>query len=89
MIEWLQKFGGYTSTGLTIDEKKELETLRLEVKKYRAMEENQKTEKEEKDKEEEKSVSDSDNDDDVDPELDNIVEKINQNPEKKKIYQKK
>ena len=84
MIEWLQKFGGYTSTGLTIDEKKELETLRLEVKKYRAMEENKTTEKEEKNKEE-NSVSDSDNDSDVDPELDNIVEKINQNPEKKKM----
>jgi hypothetical protein len=33
MIEYLQKFGGYTSTGLTIDEKKELESLRLQVKK--------------------------------------------------------
>ena len=36
MIEWLQNFGGYTSTGLTIDEKRELESLRLQVKKYRA-----------------------------------------------------
>ena len=35
MIDWLQEFGGYTSTGLTIDEKKELESLRLQVKKYR------------------------------------------------------
>ena len=41
MIEYLQKFGGYTSTGLTIDEKKELESLRLQVKKYRALEEEQ------------------------------------------------
>ena len=48
------------------------------------MEENKTTEKEEKNKEE-NSVSDSDNDSDVDPELDNIVEKINQNPEKKKM----
>ena len=39
MIDWLQNFGGYTSTGLTIDEKKELESLRLQVKKYREMEE--------------------------------------------------
>ena len=87
MIEWLQKFGGYTSTGLTIDEKKELESLRLEVKKYRAMEEGNKDAKEEEkeDKDEEKSQSESDSDEDVDPELDNIVEKINQNPDKKKM----
>ena len=89
MIEWLQKFGGYTSTGLTIDEKKELESLRLEVKKYRAMEEGIKDAKEEKkegeDEEKSQSESESDDDEDVDPELDNIVEKINQNPDKKKM----
>ena len=41
MIDYLQKFGGYTSTGLTIDEKKELESLSLQFKKYRVLEEAQ------------------------------------------------
>ena len=88
MIDWLQKFGGYTSTGLTIDEKKELESLRLQVKKYRSMEESKKsagkngTSKEDKDQ----SQSESDDDeDDVDPELDNIVTRINNNPQMKKM----
>lgn len=38
MIDWLQKTGGYTSNGLTLEEKKELELLRKEIKKYRDME---------------------------------------------------
>ena len=38
MILFLQKIGKYTTSGLTIDEKKELENLRLEVKKYRELE---------------------------------------------------
>lgn len=42
MIEWLQKFGGYTLNGLTVEEKKELEQLRSEVKKYRELEEKDK-----------------------------------------------
>ena len=72
MIDWLQKFGGYTSTGLTIDEKKELESLRLQVKKYREMEEGKETPKDD-------NQSESDDEDDVDPELDDIVTKINEN----------
>ena len=79
MIEWLQNFGGYTSTGLTIDEKKELESLRLQVKKYRELEEGKETQKDD-------NQSESDDDeDDVDPELDNIVTKINTNPQMKKM----
>ena len=35
MIEYLMEKGGYTSSGLTIEEKKELEDLRKEVKRYR------------------------------------------------------
>ena len=87
MIDWLQNFGGYTSTGLTIDEKKELESLRLQVKKYREMEEAKKQEIKEGIKEEdEKSHSQSDSEeDDVDPELDNIITKINSNPQMKKM----
>lgn len=38
MISWLQKEGGYTSNGLTIEERNELEKLRSEIKKYREME---------------------------------------------------
>ncbi len=77
MINWLQNFGGYNSTGLTIEEKKELESLRLQVKKYRALEEG-------KDAKED-NQSDSEDEDDVDPELDNIVTKINANPQMKKM----
>ena len=85
MIDWLQKFGGYTSTGLTIDEKKELESLRLQVKKYRSMEEAKKEEAKEETKDD-KSQSQSDSEeDDIDPELDNIVNKINSNPQMKKM----
>ena len=39
MIEYLQKYGGYNLNGLTIQEKKELEHLRVELKKYRQIEE--------------------------------------------------
>ena len=39
MIEYLQKYGGYNLIGLTIQEKKELEHLRVELKKYRQIEE--------------------------------------------------
>ena len=86
MIDWLQNFGGYTSTGLTIDEKKELESLRLQVKKYRSMEETKMVEEKAKQKEDkELSQSDSDEEDDVDPELDNIITKINNNPQMKKM----
>ena len=82
MIDYLQKFGGYTSTGLTIDEKKELESLRLQVKKYRAMEEAQSEEGKSSAKEE--VQSESDEEDDVDPELDDMIKKINANPQMKK-----
>jgi cAMP-dependent protein kinase regulator len=40
MINWLQKTGGYTQNGLTIEEKRELEQMRKEVKQYREMEGN-------------------------------------------------
>jgi hypothetical protein len=35
MIDWLQKTGGYTSNGLTLEEKRELEALRKQVIEYR------------------------------------------------------
>ena len=38
MIEYLQRTYGYTSTCLTVDEKNELQNLRIEVKKYRDLE---------------------------------------------------
>jgi cAMP-dependent protein kinase regulator len=82
MIEWLQKYGGYTSTGLTIDEKKELESLRLQVKKYREMEESK---EEDQETPKEDIQSESEDEDDVDPEIDNIVSKRNSNPIMKKM----
>ena len=42
MVEWLQKTAGYTSNGLTYDEKKELEQLRQEIGAYRDKEETKK-----------------------------------------------
>ena len=47
MINWLEKTGGYTSEGLTTDEKKELADLRLDILKYRALEEEYHSEGEE------------------------------------------
>ena len=38
MIDYLQKTYGYTSTCLTLEEKNELQNLRIEVKKYRDLE---------------------------------------------------
>ena len=76
MMTWLQNFGGYTSSGLTKDEKKELEQLRIKVKEYREYEKH----KNKKEEEEEKSISDEDSDD-IDPSLDNLIEKM---PEQKK-----
>lgn len=71
MIKWLQKKCGYTSTCLTVDERKELERLRNEVKRYRELDVHH-------GEDEDKSQSDSDSDD-VDPELDTIP------PNKKKL----
>ena len=75
MIYWLQKYGGYTSTGLTLEEKKELEDLRFQVKKYRELESHSSNKEDE-----DKSFSEE-SEDDIDPELDNILEKM---PEQKK-----
>jgi cAMP-dependent protein kinase regulator len=47
MINFLQKEGGLTSTGLTYDEKKELNRLRREVNEFREREEIEKKKKEE------------------------------------------
>jgi cAMP-dependent protein kinase regulator len=77
MMTWLQNFGGYTSSGLTKDEKKELEQLRIKVKEYREYEKH----KNKKEEEEEKSISDDEDSDDIDPSLDNLIEKM---PEQKK-----
>ena len=76
MISWLQKYGGYTTNGLTVDEKKELESLRIQVKKYREMENNNN-----KEQDSDKSFSDDNDDDDVDKNLDNILDRM---PEAKK-----
>lgn len=66
MIDYLQKLGGYTSNGITIDEKKELERLRIEIRKYREMEEHETKENHEE------SFTDEE-DDDID---DHIEKKV-------------
>jgi cAMP-dependent protein kinase regulator len=59
MIEFLQKKGGYTSSGLTIEEQNELQDLRKEIKKYQELEkaileaENENEEEEEENEENE------------------------------------
>ena len=59
MIEFLQKKGGYTSSGLTIEEQNELQDLRKEIKKYKELEkaileaENENEEEEEENEENE------------------------------------
>ena len=73
MINYLQKNYGYTSTCLTINEKKELEQLRLKVKQYREMDRHN------EDGSDPGSQSQSDEEDDVDKTLDEIP------PNKKKL----
>ena len=71
MIDYLQKKGGYTSSGLTKEEKLELENLRNEVKKYREFEsaimeehnEDDQSENDENDNSVSKSHSQSDEED--------------------------
>ena len=74
MIEFLQKKGGYTSSGLTIEEQNELQDLRKEIKKYQELEkaileaeneneeeEEENEENEEKEEKEEKENSEEEN----------------------------
>jgi cAMP-dependent protein kinase regulator len=68
MIEYLQKLGGYTSNGITIDEKRELETLRKEIKKYREMEETNESENINN-----ISLTDDEDEDDIDPQIDKKI----------------
>lgn len=68
MIEYLQKLGGYTSNGITIDEKKELESLRKEIRKYREMEETNESENVNN-----KSLTDDEDEDDVDHAIDKKI----------------
>lgn len=73
MIQFLQKEGGYTSTGLTNEEKRELETLRANIKEYRVKEKHEKGPViDEYSSEENQSDNDnSDGDNDIDERLDN------------------
>ena len=64
MINFLQREGGITSTGLTYDEKLELNNLRREVNEFRQREENEKKEKEENSISESVSKSVSSDEDD-------------------------
>ena len=70
MIEYLQEKGGYTSSGLTIKEKKELEYLRKEVKEYRERENEKISEKSElSEKSDSSSESNSEDEKEVDEEI--------------------
>ena len=62
MIEYLQKVGNITSSGLTYDEKHELESLRKQVQQYRQIEAHIKNNNDNND-ESQSSVSDSEEDD--------------------------
>ena len=69
MIEFLQKKGGYTSSGLTIEEQNELQDLRKEIKKYQELEkaileaenENEEEEEENEEKEEKEGKEENEN----------------------------
>ena len=39
MIDFLKKYGGYNLKGLSLEEKKELEHLKIEIKKFKEIEE--------------------------------------------------
>ena len=77
MLNFLQKTGNYTTTGLTVEEKKELEQLRIDVKQYREKEQQANPSKDT----ETLSISSNDNDSDEDKpdqEFDKKLEKRQQ-----------
>ena len=88
MIDFLTKKGKYTTSGLTIDEKKELENLRITVKYYRELEQHANSQKELDDiKIDTPVISDSsfsDENDDVmdEKEEEEIAQKITSNVKK-------
>lgn len=65
MINYLEKIGGFTSNGITLTEKKELETLRKDIIKYRKYEEEDKAQNPN-----DQSLTDDDEDD-----IDDHIEK--------------
>jgi len=73
MLHYLLKKEGYTTTGITIEEKKELEQLRKEIFKYRQLHEEHKNENQPED-EHDKSVTDDENEED-EKEADSLIEK--------------
>ena len=89
MINFLQKEGGVTSTGLTYEEKKELNSLRKEVNEYREREQNEKKRKEENNSISE-SVSESVSSDEEHDNFENKEEELKfQNRLNKKMNEKK
>ena len=74
MIEFLQKKGGYTSSGLTIEEQNELQDLRKEIKKYQELEKailEAENENEEEEEENEENEEEEENDEKEEEEDDN------------------
>ena len=70
MLDYLQSHAKYTSSGLTQQEKKELEFLRMEIKKYRQLDEIKIPDNFDFDKD--SNVSSSEDEDEIDPNLDKI-----------------
>ena len=83
MIDFLSRQGNYTASGLTISEKKELETLRNTVKNYREREKfNKKAEQEQKNSEE-NTDSEDENEDVMNPsDEEKFVKKVENNKTK-------
>lgn len=74
MLHYLLKKEGYTTTGITVEEKKELEHLRKEISKYRQLQLDNKKEDDQDENEHDKSITDDENEDD-EKEADSLIEK--------------
>ena len=90
MIDFLAQQGNYTTSGLTLSEKKELEFLRNSVKHYRELESfNKKLDEENQKNSEENSDSESEKEDLMnssdEEKFENKIKKINEEKKKSKI----
>ena len=90
MIDFLQKKGGYSTSGLTINEQNELQELRKEIKKYRDLEkaileaeneENEENENEENENEENENEEKEENENEEKEENENEEKEENENEE--------
>ena len=84
MLEFLQKEYNYTTTGLTVDEKKELEQLRQEIQKYRQIEQGIGREQEIENNNSDLSGNESEEEDKLDKEFEQRLKKRQQKGHKKR-----